>query len=140
MSRSTSQRTNQPSDQPLVQLAFQQGGQTTSKINDAVQVKARHAIDKVQKELSEKAVRHITTAKMMYKPINDDINVSNIRSTGCKPKSWELDYPALAFLMNGRYYVDYASICRLCVSFSLSILLCVYACAYMCTCSVVQCI
>ena len=92
-SRSTSQRTNQPSDQPLAELAFQQGGQTTSEIDDAVQVKARHAIDKVQKELSEEAVRHITTAKMMYKPINDDI--TNIRSTGCKPKSWELNYPAL---------------------------------------------
>ena len=44
----------------------------------------------------------------MYKPINDDI--TNICSTGCKPKSWELNYPALAFLMNGGYYVDYASI------------------------------
>ena len=44
----------------------------------------------------------------MYKPINDDI--TNIRSTGCKPKSWELNYPALAVLMNGGYYVDYASI------------------------------
>ena len=62
----------------------------------------------MQKELSEEAVRHITRAKMMYKPINDDI--TNIRSTGCKPKSWELNYPALAFLMNGGYYVDYASI------------------------------
>ena len=72
-SRSTSQRTNQPSDQPLADSTFQQGGQTTSEIDDAVQVKARHAIDKVQKELSEEAVRHITGAKMMYKPINDDI-------------------------------------------------------------------
>ena len=35
-SRSTSQRTNQPSDQPLAESAFQQGGQTTSKIDDAV--------------------------------------------------------------------------------------------------------
>ena len=90
-SRSTSQRTNHP----LAESAFQQGGQTTSKIDDAIQVKARHAIDKVQKELSEEAVRHITRAKMMYRPINDDI--TNIRSTGCKPKSWELNYPALAF-------------------------------------------
>ena len=41
-SRSTSQRTNQPLDQPLAESAFQQGGQTTSEIHDAVQVKARH--------------------------------------------------------------------------------------------------
>ena len=47
-SRSTSQRTNQPPDQPLTESVFQQGGQTTSEIDDAVQVKARHAIDKVQ--------------------------------------------------------------------------------------------
>ena len=62
----------------------------------------------MHKELSEEAVRHMSATKMMYKPINDDI--TSIRSTGCKPKSWELNYPALAFLMNGGYYVDYASI------------------------------
>ena len=98
-SRSISQRMNQPSEKPLAESAFQQGGQTTSKIDDALQVKARHAIDKVHKELSEEAVRHITTGKMMYKSINDDI--TNICSTGCKLKSWELNYQALAFLMNG---------------------------------------
>ena len=54
-----------------------------------------HAIDKVHKELSEETIRHITTAKVIYKPINADI--TNIRSTGCKPKSWELNYPALTF-------------------------------------------
>ena len=70
-----------------------------SKTDDAVQVKAHHAIDKVHKELQEEAIRHITTAKMMYKLINDDI--TNICSTGCKPKSWELNYPASASLMNG---------------------------------------
>ena len=44
----------------------------------------------------------------MHKLINDDI--TNICSTGYKPKSWKLNYPALASLMNGGYYVDYASI------------------------------
>ena len=44
----------------------------------------------------------------MYKPM--DTAVCNIRSSGCKPKSWELNYPALAFLLNGGYYADYASI------------------------------
>ena len=46
----------------------------------------------MQKELSDEAVRHITRAKVMY--------------IGCKPKSWEFNYPALAFLLNGGYYID----------------------------------
>ena len=37
-----------------------------SKIDNAVQIKVCHAIDKVHKELSEEAIRHTTTAKMMY--------------------------------------------------------------------------
>ena len=36
-----------------------------------------------------------------------DTGISDISSTGCKPKSWKLNYPAL---LNGRYYADYASI------------------------------
>ena len=79
-----------------------------SKIDDAVQVKARHAIDKVHKELSKEAIRHITIGKMMYNPINAD--TTNICSTGCKPNSWKLNYPALALLVNGGFNVDYASI------------------------------
>ena len=43
----------------------------------------------------------------MYKPME---GIFNIRSSGCKPKSWELNYPALAFLLNGGYYADYAGI------------------------------
>lgn len=74
---------------------------------DAIQVKACQALEKVQKQLSEEAVRHITRAKVTYKPME---GISNIRSSGCKPKSWELNYPALAFLLNGGYYVDYVSI------------------------------
>ena len=35
------------------------------------------------------------------------MQVSNIHSTGCEPKLWELNYPALAFLLN---YTDIASI------------------------------
>ena len=50
-----------------------------SKIDDTLQVKARYAINKVHKELLGEAIRHITTAKIMYKPINADI--TNIRSS-----------------------------------------------------------
>ena len=72
---------------------------------DTIQVKVFRALENV-KVLSEEAAKHITKAKVIYKPEG----ISNIPSTGCKPKSWELNYPALAFLLNGGYYVDYASI------------------------------
>ena len=68
-------------------------------------MKAFRALEKV-KLLFEEAAKHITKAKVMYKPEG----ISSIHSSGCKPKSWELNYPALAFLLNGGYYVDYASI------------------------------
>ena len=64
-------------------------------------MKVFRALEKV-KVLSEEAAKHVTKAKVIYKPEG----ISNIPSTGCKPKS----YPALAFLLNGGYYVDYASI------------------------------
>ena len=63
--QSTSQRTDHSSDQHLAESASQQGGHTTSKFEDAVQVKARHTIDNVHKELSKGVTRHITTAKKM---------------------------------------------------------------------------
>ena len=75
---------------------------------DAIQAKTRLALEKMQKKLSDEAIRHITRAKVMYKPM--DTGISNIRSSGCKPKSWELNYPALACLLNGGYYTGYASI------------------------------
>ena len=58
----------------------------------AIQAKTCLALEKMQKELPDEAVRHITRAKVMY--------------IGCKPKSWEFNYPALAFLLNGGYYID----------------------------------
>ena len=70
-------------------------------------MKVLQVLDKLQKQLPEEAIGHITAAKVIYKPI--DAGISNICSTGCKPKSWELNYPALV-LLNGGYYADYASI------------------------------
>ena len=77
---------------------------------DTIQTKVYQALEKARekvKQLSEEALRHITGAKVMYKPMEGTFN---IRSSGCKPKSWELNYPALAFLLNGGYYADYAGI------------------------------
>ena len=69
-----------------------------------MQMKACHGLEKV-KQLSDKASKHVTRAKVMYKLME---GIFNIRPSGCKPKSWELNYPALAFLLNGGYYADYA--------------------------------
>ena len=55
-SQSASQRTEQPSDQPLAESPSQQGGQTALVSQDTIQVKARHAIDKVYKQLLDKAM------------------------------------------------------------------------------------
>ena len=33
-----------------------------------------------------------------------------MHTSGRKPKSWELNYPALAILVNGGYYADYAGV------------------------------
>ena len=81
--------------------------QQVNKVDgDTIQTKVCQALEKV-KQLLEEASRHITRAKVMYKPME---GIFNIRSSGCKPKSWELNYPALAFLVNGGYYADYAGI------------------------------
>ena len=57
--------------------------QSETECEDTIQVKAFRALEKM-KLLSEEAVNHITKAKVMYKPKG----ISNIRSSGCKPKSW----------------------------------------------------
>ena len=85
--------------------ASHQGDQAGLQPDDTIQVMARKALEKVQIQLCDEAVRHITTAIVMYKPVD-----RVFCSTGCKPKYWELTYPALAFLLNGGYYKDYASI------------------------------
>ena len=62
-------------DQPA---AIQQN-EPASQPEDTIQVKVRQAIEKVQKQLPDEAVRHITRAKVTYKPI--DTGISNIRSS-----------------------------------------------------------
>ena len=69
-------------------------------------MKACQALEKV-KQFSDETSKHVTRAKVMYKLME---GIFNIHSSGCKPKSWELNYPALAFLLNGGYYADYAGI------------------------------
>ena len=72
------------------QPAAIQQNEPASQPEDTIQVKVRQAIEKVQKHLPDEAIRHITREKVTYKPI--DTGISNIRSSGCKPKSWKLNY------------------------------------------------
>ena len=85
-------------------VSQQAKGETAFQPEDTIQVGACLVLEKVQKQLSNEAVRHITRGMVMYKPM--DTAISNIHSSSCKPKSWELNYPALAFLLNGGYYAS----------------------------------
>ena len=76
-------------------VSQQAEGETVFQPEDTIQLEACQVLEKVQKQLSNEAVRHITREKVMYKPM--DTAISNIHSSDCKPKSWELNYPALAF-------------------------------------------
>ena len=80
--------------------------QGKTEYEDTIQVKACRALEKV-KLLSKEAAKHLTRTKVMYKPME---GISNIHSSGYKPKSWELNYPTLALLLNGGYYAGYARI------------------------------
>ena len=51
-------------DQPA---AIQQN-ESASQPEDTIQVKVRQSIEKVQKQLPDEAVRHITREKVTYKP------------------------------------------------------------------------
>ena len=68
--------------------------------------RACKSIEEVQRTLTIKEKQHITTAevKFTYK------GWPRITSSGRRAKSWELNYPAIAFMLNGGYYSDYASV------------------------------
>ena len=60
----------------------------------------------MQKTLSEEAKEHIKSMTVKYSYTGHP----RIISGGCRAKSWELNYPAIAFMLNGGYYSDYASV------------------------------
>ena len=72
----------------------------------SILVKACQRLEKVQKILTEEAKMHITSTTVKYSYTGHP----RIASTSCRAKSWELNYPAIAFMLNGGYYADYASI------------------------------
>ena len=72
----------------------------------SILVKACQRLEKVQKILTEEAKMHITSTTVKYSYTGHP----RIASTSCRAKSWELNYPAIAFVLNGGCYADYASI------------------------------
>ena len=72
----------------------------------SILVKACQRLEKMQKILTEEAKMHITSTTVKYSYTGHP----RIASTSCRAKSWELNYPAIAFMLNGGYYADYASI------------------------------
>ena len=58
------------------------------------------------KVLTEEAKMHMTSTMVKYSHTGHP----RIASSSCRAKSWELNYLALSFMLNGGYYADYASI------------------------------
>ena len=70
-----------------------------------VLAQACKSLKEVQRTLTSEKKQHITSAevKFMCK------GWPTITGSGRRAKSWELNYPAIAFMINGGYYSDYAS-------------------------------
>ena len=64
------------------------------------------ALDEVQKILTDEAKDHIAKTAVSFKYTGHP----RIHSSSCRAKSWELNYPAMDFMVNGGYYSDYASV------------------------------
>ena len=65
----------------------------------SILVKACQRLEKVQKILTEEAKMHITSMTVKYSYTGHP----RIASTSCRAKSWELNYPAIAFMLSGGY-------------------------------------
>ena len=72
----------------------------------SILVKACQCLESNGKVLTEEAKMHITSTTVKYSYTGNP----RIASSSCRAKSWEFNYPALSFMLNGGYYADYASI------------------------------
>ena len=72
----------------------------------SILVNACQCLESNGKVLTEEAKMHITSTAVKYSYTGHP----RIASSSCRAKSWELNYPALSFMLNGGYYADYASI------------------------------
>ena len=60
----------------------------------------------ISKLPSNEMLQRMRNVKVQYSAINGDPSMAQ---TEYKPKSWVLNYPTLACMLNGGYYADYAS-------------------------------
>ena len=94
-------REGQSSSAPAIAEGVSEGVSEPS-----ILVKACQCLESNGKVLTEEAKMHITSMTVKYSYTGHP----RIASSSCRAKSWELNYPALSFMLNGGYYADYASI------------------------------
>ena len=70
----------------------------------SILVKTYQCLENNGKVLTQEAKMHITSTMVKYSYTGHP----KIASSSCRAKSWELNYPALSFMLNGGYYADYA--------------------------------
>ena len=68
--------------------------------------KAAKALEEVRKELSVNEQKFLMSSSEVTLKTTGNPSIFN---TGTKPRCWNLNYPALAFLLNG-YYSDYDNV------------------------------
>ena len=71
-----------------------------------LKLQIQEALGAISKLPSDEMLQRIRNVKVQYSAINGDPSMAH---SGRKPKSWVLNYPALACMLNGGYYADYAS-------------------------------
>ena len=72
----------------------------------SILVKACQCLESNGKVLTEEAKMHMTGTKVKYSYTGHP----RIASSSCRAKSWDLNYPAISFMLNRGYDADYANI------------------------------
>ena len=65
--------------------------------------KIKEALGAISKLPSHEALKRVRNLKVQYLATSGDPSMAH---TGRKPKSWLLNYPALACMLNGGYYME----------------------------------
>ena len=71
-----------------------------------LKLKIQEGLGAISKLPSDEMLQRMRNVKVQYSAINGDPSMAH---SGHKPKSWVLNYPALACMLNGGYYAHYAS-------------------------------
>ena len=72
-----------------------------------LKLQIHEALGAISKLPSDEMLQRIKNVKVQYSAISGDPSMAH---SGRKPKSWVLNYPTLAYMLNGGYYADYASV------------------------------